>query len=130
MESSRVIQIKDALQERIRRDSQGKSASRVHWETSGWSACLSAWAAIARRALRLADAWTVRKTASYYALHICVATLLAYLVTGNWRSAITLSLLEPTVQAFAYYFHERTWQRLAKRPSAQAREGTNRFQHG
>eukprot|EP01030_Chromulinospumella_sphaerica_P008230 gene8230-8054_t len=39
------------------------------------------------------------KTGSYYLIHICVAALVAYAVTGNLWASLTLSLLEPTVQA-------------------------------
>lgn len=51
------------------------------------------------------------KTASYYILHISVAALVAYAVTGNLLMALTLSLLEPTVQAVAFFFHEKVWAR-------------------
>jgi uncharacterized membrane protein len=58
---------------------------------------------------------TLQKTASYYVLHITVAALVAYAVTGNLVMAFTLSLLEPTVQAFAFFFHEKAWQRVLAR---------------
>lgn len=54
---------------------------------------------------------TLKKTASYYLVHITVAAAVAYAVTGNFVLALTLSLLEPTVQAFAFFFHEKAWQR-------------------
>lgn len=54
---------------------------------------------------------TLSKTASYYLIHITVAALVAYAVTGNLIASLTLSLLEPTVQAFAFFFHEKAWQR-------------------
>ena len=57
--------------------------------------------------------FTLKKTASYYVMHIAVAAGVAYLVTGNWLTAITLSLLEPTVQAVAFFFHEKAWSRAA-----------------
>jgi len=60
------------------------------------------------------------KTGSYYILHIMVAAMVAYAVTGNLVASLTLSLLEPTVQAFAYFFHERAWERAAKRKEAAA----------
>ncbi|MDR3006210.1 MAG: DUF2061 domain-containing protein [Acidovorax sp.] len=60
---------------------------------------------------------TLRKTASYYLVHIAVAALVAYAVTGNLYAALTLSLLEPTVQAFAFFFHEKAWQRSPRRRS-------------
>lgn len=52
-----------------------------------------------------------KKTFSYYVMHITVAMLVGYFVTGNIWMAITLSLLEPTVQAVAYFFHERAWNK-------------------
>ncbi len=61
------------------------------------------------------NGFTLKKTASYYVTHISVAALVAYAVTGNWFVALTLSLLEPTVQTVVYFFHERIWARYAVR---------------
>ncbi len=44
-----------------------------------------------------------KKTLSYYIMHITVAMVVGYIVTGNIWMAITLSLVEPTVQAVAYF---------------------------
>lgn len=52
-----------------------------------------------------------KKTLSYYIMHITVAMIVGYLVTGSIWMAITLSLLEPTVQAVAYFIHERVWEK-------------------
>lgn len=60
---------------------------------------------------------TLKKTASYYVMHILVAAAVAYAVTGNWLLAFTLSLLEPTVQAVAFFFHEKAWQRWGAAPA-------------
>jgi len=60
---------------------------------------------------------TLKKTATYYLLHVTVAALVAYAVTGNFVLALTLSLLEPSVQAVAFFFHEKAWQRWG-RPGA------------
>lgn len=54
---------------------------------------------------------TLNKTFSYYIMHITVAMVVAYFVTGNLWMAITLSLLEPTIQAFAFFFHEKIWNK-------------------
>jgi len=54
---------------------------------------------------------TLMKTGSYYLTHITVAAGVAYAVTGDLWAALTLSLLEPTVQACVYFFHERAWAR-------------------
>ena len=64
---------------------------------------------------------TLMKTASFYVIHICVAALVAYAVTGNLLASITLSLLEPTVQAVAFFFHEKAWDKaLLRRQGAAA----------
>ena len=62
-----------------------------------------------------------KKTLSYYIMHITVAMLVAYAITGNLWMAITLSLIEPTVQAVAFFFHEKIWNRKDQK-SAQAAE--------
>lgn len=58
------------------------------------------------------------KTGSYYLIHISVAAVVAYAVTGNLWASLTLSLLEPTVQAVAFFFHEKAWDRAGRRRAA------------
>lgn len=58
---------------------------------------------------------TLKKTASYYVMHITVAALVGFAVTGSFWMALTLSLVEPTVQAFAFFFHEKAWERIGQR---------------
>ncbi|MFN3376319.1 MAG: DUF2061 domain-containing protein [Burkholderiaceae bacterium] len=60
------------------------------------------------------------KTGSYYLVHICVAAMVAYAVTGNLWASLTLSLLEPTVQAVAFFFHEKAWSRAGSADSSPA----------
>ncbi|CAM2863431.1 DUF2061 domain-containing protein [Acinetobacter celticus] len=55
----------------------------------------------------------LKKTLSYYIMHITVAMLVGYFVTGSLAMAIALSLIEPTVQAVAFFFHEKIWERNA-----------------
>ncbi len=57
---------------------------------------------------------TLKKTASYYLLHIAVAAGVAYAVTGDLLMSFTLSLLEPSVQAVAFFFHEKAWNRVSQ----------------
>ena len=57
----------------------------------------------------------LQKTATYYVMHITVAAAVAYAVTGDLMMAFALSLLEPTVQAVAFFFHEKAWDRAARR---------------
>lgn len=56
-----------------------------------------------------------KKTLSYYVMHISIAMLVGYFVTGSWAMAVALSLLEPTVQAFAFFFHEKAWEKKTKK---------------
>lgn len=68
---------------------------------------------------------TLAKTGSYYVIHVCVAAMVAYAVTGNLLASLTLSLLEPTVQAVAFFFHEKAWERAAARRSVQANKSSS-----
>lgn len=63
---------------------------------------------------------TLAKTGSYYVIHICVAAMVAYAVTGNLIASLTLSLVEPTVQAVAFFFHEKAWERALHQRTSQA----------
>lgn len=65
------------------------------------------------------------KTATYYVMHITVAMAVAYAVTGSWVAALTLSLLEPSVQAVAYFCHERAWARWQQRSGPTAASSTS-----
>ncbi|WP_407306329.1 DUF2061 domain-containing protein [Acinetobacter sp.] len=51
-----------------------------------------------------------KKTFSYYIMHITIAMLVGYFVTGSIWMALTLSLLEPSIQAIAFFFHEKVWE--------------------
>ena len=62
----------------------------------------------------------LKKTTSYYLVHITVAAMVAYAVTGNLLISLTLSLLEPTVQAVAFFFHEKAWERWSPLRTATA----------
>lgn len=62
---------------------------------------------------------TLKKTFSYYIMHIVVAMSVAYAVTGNLWMALTLSFLEPSVQAVAFFFHEKIWLKRQNTASAQ-----------
>lgn len=63
---------------------------------------------------------TLMKTGTYYVIHVCVAAAVAYAVTGNLWASLTLSLLEPSIQAVAFFFHEKTWARVLARRSTRA----------
>ncbi|MAK64784.1 MAG: hypothetical protein CMF75_08640 [Maricaulis sp.] len=58
------------------------------------------------------DKRSAAKTATYALMHLCVAMTVAFVLTGNWRAALAIGLVEPFVQTFAYSLHERVWARV------------------
>ncbi|WP_138513632.1 DUF2061 domain-containing protein [Maricaulis alexandrii] len=73
-------------------------------------------AALARSCLGLiareAGKRSTAKAVTYAFMHWCVAMTVAYLITGNWRAALAIGLVEPAVQTIAYTLHERVWSRV------------------
>lgn len=52
----------------------------------------------------------IAKTFTYCCMHITVATLVAYALSGSWTVALSIGLIEPFVQTFVFYFHETVWE--------------------
>ena len=61
---------------------------------------------------------TLVKTVTFAMVHFTVAFALGYLLTGSVAVASALALLEPLANTFAYYGHERLWQRLMRAQGA------------
>lgn len=57
------------------------------------------------------------KTGTYFVMHLGVAIAVAFAITGDWRAALAIGMLEPLVQTFAYYFHEKAWRGVPVRSS-------------
>jgi len=53
------------------------------------------------------------KTVTYAAMHFVVAVAVAYALTGDAAIALSIGLIEPTVQTIAYAIHERVWEKLS-----------------
>lgn len=51
----------------------------------------------------------IKKTSSFAVVHFSVAFLVSYFLTGDWRIASALALIEPMVNTVAFYFHEVAW---------------------
>lgn len=49
------------------------------------------------------------KTLTYCMMHFTVAITIAYLISGNWKVALSIGIIEPLAQTFCYHFHERGW---------------------
>ena len=52
------------------------------------------------------------KTVTYALMHFVVAVAVAYALTGDVAIALSIGLIEPTVQTIAYAVHERAWERI------------------
>lgn len=55
---------------------------------------------------------TILKTMSYAAMHMSIAIVVAYVLSGSWRVAFAIGLIEPCIQTVAFFFHERAWHRV------------------
>jgi uncharacterized membrane protein len=55
---------------------------------------------------------TLLKTLSYAVMHMTVAIIVAYALTGSWAVALAIGLIEPAVQTVAFFFHERAWHKV------------------
>lgn len=56
------------------------------------------------------------KTGTYWVTHIGVAVAVGWAVTGSLAAGLAIGLIEPTVQAIAYWLHERAWEGRPARP--------------
>ncbi|WP_446653246.1 DUF2061 domain-containing protein [Blastomonas sp.] len=49
------------------------------------------------------------KTLSYLAVHLTVGFSVAYAFTGSIEIASGLAIIEPMINAVAFFFHEKLW---------------------
>ncbi len=55
------------------------------------------------------------KTFTYLSIHLTVGFSVAYAFTGSFALAGGIALIEPCINAVAFFFHERAWQRFDAR---------------
>lgn len=60
------------------------------------------------------------KTVSFAAVHFTVAFSVGYAMTGSVAVGGAMALVEPAVNTVAYFFHEKAWNRFARRADDQA----------
>ncbi|RWU12373.1 DUF2061 domain-containing protein [Pseudidiomarina gelatinasegens] len=60
------------------------------------------------------------KTVSFGVMHVSVAFTLVWLMTGDIVLGGAVALIEPVVNTFAYYFHEKYW--AARKQRQQGRQ--------
>lgn len=55
---------------------------------------------------------TLYKTGTYSIMHMSVAFAVVMAITGNWQTALAISMIEPAVQTIFYFFHENIWNKI------------------
>ena len=55
------------------------------------------------------------KTITYLVIHLGVGFTVAYLFTGSVTIAGGIALVEPMVNAVAFFFHEKVWRKIPSR---------------
>lgn len=53
------------------------------------------------------------KTSTYGIMHMVIAIMVAYAISGDIRVALAIGLIEPAVQTFAFLLHEHVWSRVS-----------------
>ncbi len=51
------------------------------------------------------------KTLSFGLMHVSVAFVVVYAMTGDWLTGGLVALVEPCINTVAYHFHEKFWRR-------------------
>tara|TARA_B100001105_G_C22176922_1_gene351001 strand:- start:347 stop:580 length:234 start_codon:yes stop_codon:yes gene_type:complete len=55
------------------------------------------------------------KTATYLTIHLTVGFTVAYWMTGSVALAGGFALIEPMINAVAFFFHEQAWKGILAR---------------
>lgn len=61
---------------------------------------------------------TLLKTLTYAVMHFLVAISVTFVLTGDWRLALAVGVIEPLVQTLAFMVHERLWSKADASPEA------------
>lgn len=52
------------------------------------------------------------KTMTFAAIHFSIATIVAYVLTGDFLLGSLIALIEPSINTGAFYAHEKAWQNI------------------
>jgi len=58
------------------------------------------------------------KTFTYLSLHLTIGFSVAYVMTGSVALAGGIAVVEPCINAVAFFFHEKAWKHAGKRAGA------------
>jgi uncharacterized membrane protein len=51
------------------------------------------------------------KTLTYLSIHLTIGFTVAYWFTGSFSIAGGIAIIEPCINAVAFFFHEKAWRR-------------------
>lgn len=52
------------------------------------------------------------KTFTYLSIHLTIGFSVAYVMTGSVALAGGIAIIEPCINAVAFFFHEKAWRRV------------------
>lgn len=55
------------------------------------------------------------KTFTYLTIHLTIGFSVAYVLTGSVALAGGIAIVEPCINAVAFFFHEKAWKRAGAR---------------
>ncbi len=55
------------------------------------------------------------KTFTYLSIHLTIGFSVAYVLTGSVALAGGIAIIEPCINAVAFFFHEKAWKRFGAR---------------
>ena len=55
------------------------------------------------------------KTFTYLTIHLTIGFSVAYVLTGSVALAGGIAIIEPCINAVAFFFHEKAWKRVTER---------------
>ncbi|MBJ7500790.1 MAG: DUF2061 domain-containing protein [Sphingopyxis sp.] len=55
------------------------------------------------------------KTFTYLSIHLTIGFSVAYVLTGSVALAGGIAIIEPCINAVAFFFHEKAWKRIGAR---------------
>lgn len=67
------------------------------------------------------------KTFTYSIMHFVVAFLVSFMLTGDIAIAGAIALVEPSVQTFAYFLHEKAWSNYSAHKANNQNKETYKF---
>lgn len=69
------------------------------------------------------------KTLTFTTMHFCIAFGVTYALTGSIAASGLVAAIEPLCNSVGFYFHEKLWQRVEKRPQKSTKRPAHAWLH-